>query len=59
MGNNDRSERLITRFGHKDNIDERAQSLAGDEKAFNAVLDEFTTRIQYELHNWFILEFNK
>jgi len=42
-----------------DDIDERAQSLPGNEEAFNAVLDEFTTRIEHELHNLFVFEFEE
>jgi len=42
-----------------DDIDERAQSLPGDEESFNAVLDEFTTRIEHELHNLFVFEFEE
>jgi len=39
-----------------DDLDERAQSLPGDEEAFNTVLEEFTAEIERELHRIFEFE---
>lgn len=39
-----------------DDLEERAQSLPGDEEAFNTVLEEFTAEIKRELHRIFVFE---
>jgi hypothetical protein len=39
-----------------DDVEERTQSLPGDEETFNAILEEFTTRIERELRRIFGFE---
>lgn len=39
-----------------DDVEQRAQSLPGDEETFNTVLGEFTTEIERELHCIFEFE---